>query len=93
MDRFNEYKNLAVADAMLLAMKKMGTVILSAALILGGTFAAMMPSGMLSLVQIATIVIVGLLLYAIVMLPLFIPVMVKLFGKANWWPFKRTTNE
>ena len=48
MDRFNEYKNLAVADAMLLAMKKMGTVILSAALILGGTFAAMMPSGMLS---------------------------------------------
>ncbi|WP_313803472.1 MMPL family transporter [Cytobacillus sp.] len=93
MDRFNEYKNLSVAEAMLLAMKKMGTVIISAAVILGGTFAAMMPSGMLSLLQIASIVIVGLFLYAIIMLPLFIPVMVKNFGAANWWPFKRNANE
>lgn len=89
MDRFNEYKDLSVADAMLTSMKKMGTVIISAAIILGGTFAAMMPSGMLSLLQIAAIVIVGLFLYALVMLPLFIPVMVKNFGAANWWPFKR----
>jgi len=87
MDRFNEYKSLSVSEAILLAMQKMGTVILSAALILGGTFAAMLPSGMLSLVQISTIVIVGLMLYAVVILPLFIPVMVKIFGKANWWPF------
>ncbi|MBP2240388.1 RND superfamily putative drug exporter [Cytobacillus eiseniae] len=92
MDRFNEFKDHSVADAMLLAMKKMGTVIISAAIILGGTFAAMMPSGMLSLLQIAAIVIVGLFLYAAVMLPLFIPVMVKNFGEANWWPFKRSTN-
>ncbi|WP_264804818.1 hypothetical protein [Cytobacillus sp. NCCP-133] len=49
----------------------------------GGTFAAMMSSGMLSLVQIASIVLVGLMLYALVMLPLFIPVMVKNFGQAN----------
>ncbi|WP_102273927.1 MMPL family transporter [Cytobacillus massiliigabonensis] len=93
MDRFNEYKDFSVAEAMLLAMKKMGTVIISAAVILGGTFAAMMPSGMLSLLQIASIVIVGLFLYAFIMLPLFIPVMVKNFGAANWWPFKRSTNE
>ncbi|KOP79975.1 hypothetical protein AMS60_16690 [Bacillus sp. FJAT-21945] len=93
MDRFNEYKDLSVAEAMLIAMKKMGTVIISAAVILGGTFAAMMPSGMLSLLQIASIVIVGLFLYAFIMLPLFIPVMVKNFGAANWWPFKRSTNE
>ena len=93
MDRFNEYKDLSVAEAMLLAMKKMGTVIISAAVILGGTFAAMMPSGMLSLLQIAAIIIVGLFLYAFIMLPLFIPVMVKNFGAANWWPFKRSANE
>ncbi|WP_066291172.1 MMPL family transporter [Bacillus sp. FJAT-29937] len=92
MDRFNEYKNLSVTEAMLLSMKKMGTVIISAAIILGGTFAAMMPSGMLSLVQIAAIVICGLFLFAVIMLPLFIPVMVKNFGEANWWPFKRSTN-
>lgn len=92
MDRFNEYRDLSIADAMLLSMKKMGTVIISAAVILGGTFAAMMPSGMLSLLQIASIVLVGLMLYALVVLPLFIPVMVKNFGQANWWPFKRSAN-
>ncbi|PWW29590.1 RND superfamily putative drug exporter [Cytobacillus oceanisediminis] len=70
MDRFNEYRDLSIADAMLLSMKKMGTVIISAAVILGGTFAAMMPSGMLSLLQIASIVLIGLMLYALVMLPL-----------------------
>ena len=89
MDRFNEYKDLTIKDAMLEAMKKMGTVIISAAVILGGTFAAMMPSGMLSLLQIASIVLVGLFLYAFIILPLLIPVLVKNFGEANWWPFKR----
>lgn len=89
MDRFNEYKDLSVGEAMLLSMKKMGTVIISAAVILGGTFAAMIPSGMLSLIQIASIILTGLILYALIVLPLFVPVMVKTFGAANWWPFKR----
>ncbi|CAM3918095.1 MMPL family transporter [Mesobacillus thioparans] len=89
MDRFNEYKDLSISAAMLLSMKKMGTVIISAAVILGGTFAAMMPSGMMSLLQIASILLAGLFLYAFIMLPLFIPVLVKNFGEANWWPFKR----
>jgi putative drug exporter of the RND superfamily len=92
MDRFNEYRDMSIGEAMLEAMKKMGTVIISAAVILGGTFAAMMPSGMLSLLQIASIVLVGLFLYAFIILPLFIPVMVKNFGEANWWPFKRPNN-
>lgn len=89
MDRFNEYKDLSVGEAMLLAMKRMGTVIISAVVILGGTFAAMIPSGMLSLIQIAAIILTGLLLYAFIVLPLLIPVMVKNFGSGNWWPFKR----
>lgn len=89
MDRFNEYRDNNLKEAMLTAMKKMGTVIISAAVILGGTFAAMLPSGVLSILQIATVVLLGLFLYALIMLPLFIPVMVRLFGKANWWPFKK----
>lgn len=93
MDRFNEYKNLLVEQAMFTAMKKMGTVIISAAIILSGTFAAMMPAGMLSLLQIASITIIGLFLYSFVVLPLFIPVMVKTFGAANWWPFQRPSND
>ncbi|MFC7371874.1 efflux RND transporter permease subunit [Fictibacillus iocasae] len=87
MDRFNEYKELSVQQAMLEAMRNMGTVIISAVVILGGTFAAMYPSGVLSLLQIATIILSGLLLYAFIILPLFMPVMVKTFGQANWWPF------
>ncbi|PYI53386.1 MMPL family transporter [Paenibacillus flagellatus] len=87
MDRFKEYRHLSPQEAILLAMKNMGTVIMSAAVILGGTFAAMLPSGVMSLLQIATIVLCGLFLYALVMLPLFIPVMVRTFGEANWWPF------
>ena len=87
MDRFNEYRDLPVQQAILESMKKMGTVIISAAVILGGTFAAMMPSGVLSLLEIATILLIGLALYALVVLPLFVPVMVRTFGDANWWPF------
>ncbi|MDP5274318.1 MMPL family transporter [Chengkuizengella axinellae] len=89
MDRFNEYKEKPAAEAILLAMKNMGTVIISAVIILAGTFAAMYPSGVLSLTQIATVVVTGLILYAVLFLPFFVPVMVKLFGKANWWPFKK----
>ncbi|MCM3764270.1 MMPL family transporter [Neobacillus niacini] len=89
MDRFNEFKDLPVEQAIHESMKKMGSVIISAAIILGGTFAAMMPSGVLSLLQIATILLIGLALYALVVLPLFVPVMVRTFGEANWWPFRK----
>ncbi len=92
MDRFNEYKQMPVEQAILEAMKKMGTVIISAAVILGGTFAAMMPAGVLSLLQIAAILLIGLSLYALVILPLFVPVMVKTFGEANWWPFRKKSD-
>lgn len=87
MDRFKEYRHLPPQEAILLAMKNMGSVIVSAAVILGGTFAAMLPSGVMSLLQIATILLSGLFLYALVMLPLFIPIMVRTFGHANYWPF------
>jgi len=93
MDRFKEYRHLSPKEGILLAMKNMGTVIMSAAVILGGTFAAMLPSGVTSLFQIATLVLCGLFLYALVMLPLFIPVMVRTFGEANWWPFMRREDE
>ncbi|WP_054956432.1 MMPL family transporter [Paenibacillus dakarensis] len=93
MDRFNENRTMSVQDAILHAMRNMGTVILSAVLILGGTFAAMYPSGVLSMMQIATVVLTGLVLYALLFLPFFVPVMVKMFGRANWWPFTARNNQ
>ncbi|MCO7176548.1 MMPL family transporter [Sporolactobacillus kofuensis] len=91
MTRFNEYARIAIRERMILTLWHMGSVIFSAVLILSGTFAAMIPSGMLSLVEISTVVIIGLVLYAVVMIPLFVPVMVKIFGRGNWWPFMRET--
>jgi RND superfamily putative drug exporter len=80
---FSQFKLYQSASAV-----AVGVAVLLIAL-LGGTFAAMIPSGMLSLIQIASIILTGLLLYTLIVLPIFVPVMVKTFGAANWWPFKR----
>lgn len=90
LDRFREeaLSGLSVRDALVHSMTKMGTVIMTAAVILAGTFGAMIPSGVLSLVQIATIVITGLLLYGLIVLPLLIPAITVSFGNGVWWPFK-----
>ncbi|GJM80185.1 hypothetical protein HMSSN139_26810 [Paenibacillus sp. HMSSN-139] len=93
MDRFNENKEWNVGDAILHSMRNMGTVILSAAIILGGTMASMYPSGVMSMLQIATLVLSGLALYSVIVLPFLIPVMVKMFGQGNWWPFHRRIGE
>ncbi|WP_410769316.1 MMPL family transporter [Fontibacillus sp. BL9] len=93
MDRFNENKEWDVGEAILHSMRNMGTVILSAAVILGGTMASMYPSGVLSMLQIATVVLTGLALYAVIVLPFLMPVMVKMFGQFNWWPFHRRNAE
>ncbi len=89
LDRFREEANrgLSVRDAMRLSMSKMGTVIITAAIILAGTFAAMMPSGVLSLMQIATIVLIGLLTYGLIILPLLIPAISVSIERFIWWPF------
>lgn len=90
LDRFREesINGLNVKEALTMSMAKMGTVIITASIILAGTFGAMMPSGVLSLIQIATIVITGLLLYGLIILPLLIPAITVSFGKGVWWPFR-----
>ena len=84
---------MTVRDALVHSMTKMGTVIMTAAVILAGTFGAMIPSGVLSLVQIATIVITGLLLYGLIVLPLLIPAITVSFGDGVWWPFKQKSKD
>jgi len=89
LDRFREEaeRGVSVREAMRVSMTKMGTVIITAAIILAGTFGAMMPSGVLSLMQIATIVVIGLLLYGLIVLPLLIPAITVSFDRGVWWPF------
>lgn len=76
--RYKEYHLHKPTVAILEAMKQIGSVILSAMIILAGTFAALYPSEVTTLMQIATIVIVGLILLVLIMLPIFIPAMVSL---------------
>ena len=64
-------------DRILKATGIIGVVVLSAALILGGTFAALIPSGVLTLIQVAITVIFGLIILVIV-LPMVIPSMISL---------------
>lgn len=72
MMRYSEVKEKG-AEGIIEAARHMGGVVLSAALILGGTFAALIPSGIITLMQVAIFVIVGLVLLSIIMLPIFMP--------------------
>jgi RND superfamily putative drug exporter len=53
-------------------------VVTGAVIILGGTFATLIPSGMSLLIQLAVTVIIGLMILCLVMLPIFIPAMIAL---------------
>ncbi|MGM9929119.1 MAG: MMPL family transporter [Bacillus sp. (in: firmicutes)] len=72
MMRYRELDGHSTA-AIVDAARHIGGVVISAAIILGGTFAALIPSGVVSLMEIATTVIIGLLLLSFVLLPIFIP--------------------
>ncbi|MEC2062066.1 MMPL family transporter [Bacillus inaquosorum] len=94
LDRFKEEVHMGIEQGVIRSMSKMGSVIITAAIILAGTFAAMMPSGVNTLMQVASVIIIGLLLYGLVILPLFIPAIIATFGEGNWWPFgRRKTKE
>ncbi|KRN02579.1 hypothetical protein FD13_GL001802 [Levilactobacillus senmaizukei DSM 21775 = NBRC 103853] len=67
----------ATSDKMLKAATVMGTVVISAGIILSGTFAALIPSGVMTLIQIALAVIIGIILL-VVLLPLVMPAVMKI---------------
>lgn len=93
IDRFREeLANRSIRDAIEYSIRRMGVVVITAVIILSGTFAALIPSGMIILIQVACIIIFALLFYAFVVLPLLVPALVVTFGKGNWWPFRAPGN-
>ncbi|MGG3468441.1 MMPL family transporter [Neobacillus pocheonensis] len=78
MMRFKEYPQLAPKEAIVLASRQTGGVIISAVIILGGTFATLMPSGILLLFELAIAVITGLVVLCFILLPVFLPAMIAL---------------
>ncbi|WP_125764531.1 MMPL family transporter [Companilactobacillus hulinensis] len=69
MIRFKDELDPDLKDRMLNAATAIGSVVISAAIILSGTFAALMPSGVTTLIQVALGVIFGLIIL-VIFLPL-----------------------
>nr|WP_238480499.1 MMPL family transporter [Caldicellulosiruptor diazotrophicus] len=67
--RFYEYKDLEINKALRLTSTNIGHVVTSAVIILAGTFAAMLPSGILTLMQVSICVVIVLVLLAFFFLP------------------------
>lgn len=78
MMRYKEYPQLSPKEAIIMAGRHIGSVVMAAVLILGGTFATLMPSGMILLMELGVYVIVGLTLLCFIMLPIFLPAMIAL---------------
>lgn len=80
--RYNELEGTP-QQRIMEASRHIGGVVLSAALILGGTFAALIPSGVLTLIEVATVVIVGLILLSFIAMPILLPALISLTQKLN----------
>lgn len=83
MMRFKEHPNMSPTEAIVLASKNIGGVIIAAVIILGGTFATLMPSGILLLIELATAVITGLVVLCFILLPIFVPATITLQEKLS----------
>lgn len=81
MMRYKEFGHMNPVEAIVMASRQIGGVVISAAIILGGTFATLIPSGMILLAELAVTVIVGLIVLCFVMLPVFFPASISLMDK------------
>lgn len=76
--RYLEYKDMSAKAAVVEAARKMGGIIQAAAVILIGTFSSIYPSGILTLMQIASVTIVAVIILNVLMLPLVLPAVISL---------------
>lgn len=75
------------------AMRTMGNVVFSAALIMAGTFGSMTITNMSTLVEIGMAIVIGLFLYTFVLLAFFMPAVIGIIGRAHAWPFIRVMDD
>ena len=89
MSRFEEMLRARTTPhaAIRQALGRMGQVILSAAVIMGGTFGSMAASGVTSLTELGVVVVLGLFLYTFVLLGFFVPAATAIVGWGLRWPF------
>ncbi|WP_238996668.1 MMPL family transporter [Paenibacillus pinistramenti] len=80
MMRYKEYGVLDHREAIVRSARSVGGVIISAMVILGGTFATLMPSGLVLLIELASAVIVGLVVLTFILLPMLVPALMAAQG-------------
>ena len=73
-------------EAAALAVARAGPTVGAAAVILAGTFAALLVSGVPFFVEIGFAVTLGILLVAFVVSIMLVPALTALAGRAAWWP-------
>jgi putative drug exporter of the RND superfamily len=78
MTRYREYRHVKPHEGIVLASANVGGVVLSAALILAGTFATLIPSGLKTLVELAVCVVLGIFILSIILLPIVIPSLISI---------------
>jgi RND superfamily putative drug exporter len=78
MMRYKELGELSPSKAIVQAAKHIGGVVISAMVILGGTFATLVPSGLVLLIELAVAVIVGLIVLCFILLPMLLPALLAL---------------
>lgn len=81
--RYKENLDMSPIDSIVLACRKVGGVILSAAFILAGTFAAMYPSGVKTLMEVSITVILGIAMLCLLFIPVFIPAAMSIKAKLS----------
>lgn len=82
MRQYLDLKDGSPSQRILKAATIIGVVVISAAIILGGTFAALIPSGIPTLIEVAVTVIIGLLILVFI-LPIVMSALVKLTYDRN----------
>ena len=83
LTRFREYPDTDPKEAIILAAKNVGGVVMSAAIILAGTFATLYPSNLHVLMELAICVVTGLFLLSTILLPIVIPALISLEDKIS----------
>ncbi|UWG99094.1 MMPL family transporter [Dehalobacter sp. DCM] len=76
MARFREDRGSTPYEAIIQASAHVGGVVLSAAIILAGTFATIIPAGINTLAELAIAVCLGILILSVVFLPFVIPALI-----------------
>ena len=73
MMRFKEYRNMAPHERIVKASANVGGVVMSAAIILAGTFATLLPSGLKTLIELSFCIVLGVFFLAVILLPFMFP--------------------